>query len=334
MTVEQGGQTGQNGAGGATAPAAPGARALPLASAEVWSEVLIAVIDATPVGVCVTTEEGIFEHVNPAYERFYGYAADELVGQHFTLVVPPEDRAALRRIHDRFIARGGPIREEWEVVTRDRSRRTVLADACRVLGADGRYRKVTFVVDITERHRMEADLAQANAELAEANLRLAHLAAHDSLTGLPNHRRSHELLVQAVEVAERYERGLSIAVIDLDSFKTVNDTYGHIEGDVVLSTFARLLQGQLRAVDAAGRVGGEEFLVVLPETDPDGACVMLERLRTACWDHLHTPDGTTVQFSAGVAGFVAHDVPEMLLRRADVALYRAKDGGRNRTEIG
>lgn len=299
-----------------------------------WSDVLTKVIDATPVGVCVTTEDGTFEHVNPAYEHLYGYTSADLLGQHFTLVVPPEHREELRHLHDRFIARGDQIREEWEVVTRDRSRLTVLADACRVEGADGRYRKVTFVLDITERRRMEADLAQANAELAQANLRLAHLAAHDSLTGLPNHRRSHELLVQAIEVAERYGRELTIAMLDLDRFKAVNDAYGHLEGDQVLTTFARLLNAQLRAVDIAGRVGGEEFLVILPETDPAGACVVLERLRTACWDHLHTPDGRTVQFSAGVAGFAAHDMPEVLLRRADVALYRAKDAGRNRIEVG
>lgn len=299
-----------------------------------WGGVLRAVIDATPVGVCLTDEHGIFEHVNPAYERLYGYTAAELLGQHFTIVVPPENREMLRRLHDQFIAGGRAIGEEWQVIARDRSRRHVLANACRVVGADGRYRKVTFVTDITDRHRMEADIAQANAELAEANLRLAHLAAHDALTGLPNHRRTQELLVQAVEIAERYERGLSIAIIDLDQFKAINDTYGHLEGDVVLKEFARLLQAELRAVDAAGRVGGEEFLVVLPETDAQGACVVLERLRTACWDHLHTPNGATVQFSAGVATFVAHDMPDILVRRADAALYRAKDAGRNRTEIG
>ena len=330
MTVDRTGSEGPELAGGAYVPA----DALPDLAEGAWGGVLRAVIDATPVGVCVTTEDGVVEHVNPAYERLYGYSAAELVGQHFTLVVPPENRAELRRLHDRFIARGTAVGEEWEVIGRDRLRRRVLANACRVVGADGRYRKVTFVVDITERHRMEADLAQANTELADANLRLAHMAAHDALTGLPNHRRTHELLVQAVEIAERYHRGLTIALMDLDRFKSINDTFGHVEGDVVLKEFARLLQAELRAVDAAGRVGGEEFLMVLPETDAEGACVVLERLRTACWDHLHTPDGATVQFSAGVAAFAPHDMPELLVQRADVALYRAKEAGRNRTVVG
>ena len=299
-----------------------------------WDDLVTEVLDATPIGVCVTTEDGLFEHVNPAYERLYGYPAQELLGQHFTLVVPPEHREVLRRTHDRFIADGAPMREEWEVVAKDRTRLSILANACRVLGTDGRFRKVTFVVDVTERKRMAADLVQANSDLAQVNLRLAHLAAHDPLTGLANHRRTHELLVQAVETAERYSRELAVAVVDLDRFKAVNDTWGHVEGDVVLKEFARLLQGVLRAVDAAGRVGGEEFLLVLPETGAEGAVVVLERLRTACWDHLHTPDGAAVQFSAGVATFREHDMPEQVLRRADEALLHAKESGRNRTEIG
>jgi diguanylate cyclase (GGDEF)-like protein/PAS domain S-box-containing protein len=296
-------------------------------------ELLATLVDAAPVGAWVTTTDGTFEHVNPACSRLWGYEPTELVGQHFTVVVPPESRIRLRAVHDRLIAGGGQVREEWELLAQDRSRHRVAANACRVLGGDGQYRKVTFVVDVSEQDRLAGALAQADAELAEANLRLAHLAAHDSLTGLPDHRRSHELLVQAMEIAERYGRDLAVAVVDLDRFKVINDTFGHMEGDQVLIEFARQVQNQLRAVDAVGRLGGEEFLVVLPETTAAGAVVVLDRVRTACWDHLHTPDGRPVEFNAGVVGFVAHEIPQMLLRRADAALARAKDAGRNRTEL-
>lgn len=298
-----------------------------------WTEVLVTLVDTSPVPVCVTTDDGTIEHVNPAWTRLFGHPADELVGQHFTLVVPPEERMRLRRTHDTFLARGGSLHEDWELIDQDRVHRTVRADACRLRGPDGRNRKVTFVADVTEQRRFESALAQADAELAEANLRLAHLAAYDALTGLPGHRRSHELLVQAIETAERYGRDLAVALLDLDGFKVINDTFGHMEGDQLLIEYARQLTAQLRAVDAAGRVGGEEFLLVLPETSAHGALVVLERLRTACWDHLRTPSGDVVEFSAGVAGFAAHDMPEMLLRRADEALMRAKERGRNRTEV-
>ena len=296
--------------------------------------VLLTVLDVAPVAACVTSADGTLEHVNAAYERLYGYLADELVGEHFTIVIPPEARAQARRSHDRFIARGGEIRPEWETVTKDRRRLQVLADACRVPTGDGGYRAVTFVVDPTETRTMRAQLAQADAEVAAVNLRLAHMSTHDSLTGLVSNRRCRELLVQAVEVAERYERGLAVVVIDLDHFAQVNTAFGHVEGDDALVTFAHLLEGQLRAVDTAGRIGGEEFLALLPETTAEGARVFLDRVRTACWDHLHTPDGRTVEFSAGAAHFRTHDTPDSLVRRAVEALEGAKQAGGNRTHVG
>ncbi len=295
---------------------------------------LLSVLDVAPVAACVTSADGILEHVNGAYERLFGYAADELVGQHFTVVVPPEGRAQARRAHTRLVTRGGEIRPEWETITKDRRRLQVLADACRIPSEDGGYRAVTYVVDPTERRSLRAQLAQADAEVAEVNLRLAHMATHDTLTGLANNRRSRELLAQAVEVAERYERGLAVAVVDLDHFARINTTFGHVEGDEALITFARLLEGQLRAVDTAGRIGGEEFLVLLPETTADGARVLLDRVRTACWDHLHTPDGRTVEFSAGAVEFRQHDTPTSIARRAGEALESAKAAGGNRTVVG
>lgn len=290
-------------------------------------ELLTAIIDTTPVGVCVTTDDGFFEQVNPAYERLYGYSAAELIGRHFTMVVPQDQRAALTDLHDRFISFGAEMRGEWEVITKDRSRRTILADACRLVGADGRYRKVTFELDITERIQMEADLADANE-------RLAHLAAHDALTGLPNHHRSRELIDQAVEQAERYGRALSAAVIDLDHFKTINDTFGHLVGDDLLIAFARVMRSQLRTVDIAGRIGGEEFLVLMPETPASGARIVLERLRDCCRDQLRTPSGEPLRFSAGLVDFCPPEDADAVIRRADQALYRAKAAGRDRTEVG
>lgn len=290
-------------------------------------EALHAVLDASPVGVCITTDDGLFEHVNPAYERLSGWSSAELAGRHLSMVVAEDQRAALADRHDQFIARGVDVRGEYQIRTKDRSRRTVVTNAARVVGSDGRYRKVTFVVDVTDRARMEEDLG-------EAHERLAHLAAHDALTGLPNHRRTREMLEQATEVAERYGRGLAVAVLDLDHFKAINDGFGHVVGDDLLVAFARLLRAQLRAVDTAGRTGGEEFLVLMPETSPDGARIVLERLRDCCRDQLRTPEGHPLRFSAGVVGPLPHELPDAVLRRAELAMVRAKAEGRDRTEIG
>lgn len=296
-------------------------------------EMLATVIDATPVGVCITTDEGIFEQVNPAYERLYGYAADELVGRHFTLVVPDAQQPELSRLHDRFIAEGIDIRGEWRVLGKDGLPRTILADACRIVGADGRYRKVTFVLDISERIEIEERLADANDRLERANEKLAHLAAHDSLTGLANHGRSHEVLRAAVETTRRYRRDLTVAVIDLDHFKGVNDAHGHRIGDEVLAEFAARLQAGTRVTDTCGRLGGEEFVLVMPETTLEQGEALIARLRQACVE-VPTAAGVTIAFSAGLTACSYDDTPEALLDRADEALYRAKAAGRGRTAVG
>jgi len=108
-------------------------------------------VDRTPLGLCITNPQGIFEYVNPAYCRLYGYSSSELLGQHFTLVVPPEYRQQLVSLHDAFIAGKEELRGEWEVVRKDGQRLHILADAVRIEGEDGQPRKVTFVMDITER---------------------------------------------------------------------------------------------------------------------------------------------------------------------------------------
>lgn len=285
------------------------------------------IVQATPVGICVTDEHGTFEEVNAAYERFYGYSAAELVGRHFTTVVPAEHRAELAALHDAFIADGTEVRGEWDVLRRDGSRGRILAEACRVRGADGRFHKVTFVVDITERSRIAAELARANE-------RLAHLATHDDLTGLPNQRRSLEVLHDAVALADRYGGGLAVAAIDLDHFKLVNDTWGHAAGDQVLVRLGELLRTGLRATDTAGRIGGEEFVVAMPATTAAEASVLMARLQYLCRREVTLPDGTGLAFSCGLSEHRPGDTAEDLLRRADRALYRAKDNGRDRVESG
>lgn len=119
-------------------------------------------VERTPLGLCITDPQGIFEYVNPAYCRLYGYTSAELLGQHFTVVVPPEKRAELSELHDRFIAGAAELRGEWEVMRKDGQRMYILADAARIEGEDGRPRKVTFVMDITE--RVEAERLRQDIE--------------------------------------------------------------------------------------------------------------------------------------------------------------------------
>ena len=169
-----------------------------------------------------------------------------------------------------------------------------------------------------------------NSRLVE---RLRNLSIHDGLTELYNHRHIMETLAGEFQRAGRYETAVSVLMIDIDRFKLVNDTYGHQAGDTVLREVARLLVGGLRGVDAVGRYGGEEFMVVLPETGHDEARLTAERLRRRVDEHAFAVAGHDLDLtvSMGVATYPGLDIASVsdLIRLSDRALYRAKAHGRN-----
>ena len=161
---------------------------------------------------------------------------------------------------------------------------------------------------------------------------LLRLADQDSLTGLPNRRRTAEKATIALSSAAASFRRVTIALIDLDHFKSINDKYGHAVGDYVLKEFARLASGALRASDTLGRWGGEEFLLILPDAELDCAVGTIHRIRSAT-AHMELPEvarGLHVSFSAGLATRTqAVQSLDEVIAAADVALYEAKKGGRN-----
>jgi len=169
---------------------------------------------------------------------------------------------------------------------------------------------------------------------------LQQLADRDDLTALPNRRRILEITAKALRTAAVSGRPLAIALVDLDHFKAINDRHGHATGDAVLRRFAAIATANLRVGDAIGRYGGEEFLVVLPDTDIVAARSVIEGLRDAlrALTGVEAPAagqvGLSVTVSAGLAASRSQDAgAEDLIRRADLALYRAKETGRDRIEI-
>jgi diguanylate cyclase (GGDEF)-like protein len=174
-------------------------------------------------------------------------------------------------------------------------------------------------------------------KLAEARRLLETLATTDPLTGLYNRR---QIITRLEEECERIQRGgigLCCLMLDVDHFKRVNDTYGHLQGDEVLKMIAVQARASLRAYDVVGRYGGEEFIALLPETDLDTAQAVAERIRRAIEASVilktatGQPEPTTV--SLGLTRWRAGDTADALIHRADEALYRAKANGRNRIEI-
>jgi diguanylate cyclase (GGDEF)-like protein len=181
----------------------------------------------------------------------------------------------------------------------------------------------------------ERRLARAFNAASGAFVQVEARAAHDRLTGVANRETLITTLNSEIERATRHHKWLSVAFIDIDRFKPINDTYGHHTGDGVLREIAGVIRDNIRASDLFGRYGGEEFMLILPETNPEDATVLAEHLRRIVMEHpiRVAPQGSvTVTISVGVAGDVGSQLQaDRLVDQADAAMYAAKSLGRNRT---
>jgi diguanylate cyclase (GGDEF)-like protein len=202
-------------------------------------------------------------------------------------------------------------------------------------GADDYLTKPINFPELEARVRSMLRIKRLQDELNEKNRELERLSISDGLTALFNHRHIHDLLAEEFERAIRSRDALTVAMFDLDRFKSVNDNYGHQAGDRVLQQFADILRNTARDIDKIGRYGGEEFMVILPETDLEQGAVFVERVRReVARHHFHIgrDEPLHMTVSAGVATYPNEMVgsPETLIRFADEALYAAKARGRNR----
>lgn len=207
------------------------------------------------------------------------------------------------------------------------------------LGAADYVTKPFHARELLSRVRVQLRLCQLTAALRTANERLTEIAVTDVLTGLPNRRRLDETLQIEVARAKRYGSPLSLAIADVDRFKHVNDTWGHDAGDTVLQGLARTFGASVRRTDLTARLGGEEFVVLMPHTPLATAKEVAERLRMAFRGMAHTVGDEQLEctVSIGVATFdVKNGVDDgaKLLKAADTALYQAKSDGRDRVIAG
>lgn len=229
----------------------------------------------------------------------------------------------------------------WELVGRDAPTQDWLMEAIRFSALVIITIWMSFVGGYIASIRRR--LAAQRDALEKANSKLRELSIRDELTGLYNRRHLTERLEQESERGRRYGQGFSVALIDIDHFKVINDSHGHAVGDEVLVQFAGILRLQARFIDhvgqaperTLGRFGGEEFMIILPGTSLAGARICLERMRAAVAQApFETSAGpVAITFSAGLAEQRPDEAAEDLLQRADKALYRAKEGGRDRLEL-
>ena len=264
---------------------------------------------------------GAISFWNPAAEKLFGYPAEEAVGMDLneTIVLRRhEDDFRREFLHIAEAGEGADAGRTLELTAR-RKDGTVFPVELSMSGIRIKERKhaVGIIRDITERKQTEQQLKK--------------YAETDFLTGLLNRRKFYEILGQEEERAESHAGGLSLIMFDIDHFKAVNDTYGHAIGDGVLKTIASVVTAHIRKADVLGRIGGEEFAVLAAETEAESASALAEKIRSAIeateFDH-----AGKVTVSLGVSIYNKGLTLDEFVRRADEALYAAKNKGRNRVE--
>lgn len=293
-----------------------------------------AINEASPDGILVVDERAVVVSHNRRFFEVWDIPREGLQGSRpgsaeggphapvleaeLARVADPE--SFLRRVRELYADHHAEDHCEIEL----RDGRTIERHTTVIHGADGRYLgRVWFFRDVTPRKRAERALRE--------------LATQDPLTGVSNRRRFFDAARHEFERARRHERPLSMLMLDVDEFKRINDRHGHPAGDAVLKALCAALQASLRKIDHVGRLGGEEFGVLLPEAALADAARIAERCRRAVEMSVARDGGKELKFMAsfGVATLGDGDgSAEDCLRRADAALYRAKQRGRNRVESG
>ena len=286
-------------------------------------EIFRAIVENVGDLVALLDAEGRRIYNSPSYRPFFR-DEDIQIGSNSFMEIHPEDRERIKDVFHRTVATGVGERGEFRFVLKDGSIRHIESEGRAIHDAQGKVSKVIVVSrDITERKCMEIELRE--------------MATIDYLTGLPNRRHFLARLEEEHARMQRIEgQRAAVLMLDLDRFKRVNDRFGHAAGDNYLKHLADLIRGELRKIDTAGRVGGEEFAIILPGADPTSAQAFAERLRLKVAEApLVLGDQVTrLTVSIGVAPMSATDASaDAPLIRADRALYRAKKNGRNRVAV-
>ncbi|WP_142809082.1 sensor domain-containing diguanylate cyclase [Tepidiphilus olei] len=283
---------------------------------------LTAALRHAPVGIMIAAADGTVEWVNPALEQITGYSAGELIGTRAGLLfhsgVQPESF----------------YRELWETISRGAVWQGRMVN--KTATGELRHHDVT-IAPVTDNEGRPLHYIATYRDVTEQVVleeRLERMAMTDPLTELPNRRAFLEAMQKEFQrvVRSGFTIDSSFCLIDLDHFKRINDTLGHAAGDAVLRHFAQTVQQTLRQMDVCGRLGGEEFGILLPQTDDRAAIAAMERLLRAIRQSVVVFEGHAIRYtiSAGGTSFAISDrTIDDVFARADRALYRAKEYGRD-----
>jgi diguanylate cyclase (GGDEF)-like protein/PAS domain S-box-containing protein len=273
-----------------------------------------------------------FTYIGPQIQALLGWSPESWVSvQDWVDRMHPDDRERVVSYCVSQSQAGTDHEADYRAMTSDGDYVWIRDVVHVVRGEDGQVRSlVGFMFDIRDRKRSEEQLAQLQARLEE-------MSYQDGLTGVANRRMFDSVLEREWNEARRSGQPLSLVMLDIDYFKQYNDHYGHLQGDECLRQVARaLLSASTRTRDFLGRFGGEEFVMILPDTDASSAMCVAERCRSLILDqgiaHAGSGVGSTLTISLGVATQVPHEggSARELIERVDRRLYEAKQQGRNR----
>lgn len=265
-------------------------------------------------------KQGRFLHWNRNFETISGYTFDEIAASHpLDFITDDEKTCVIELIQKAF--QTGNVVSEWSILTRNKQKIPFLFNMIRSHIGETEC-LVSVGLDISEHKRIEEDVRQ------QANF--------DALTGLPNRTLLYDRFSRSLSFAQRYERQLAILFIDLDFFKEVNDTFGHQTGDKVLRNTAQRIFHCLRESDTVARIGGDEFLVLLPEISGEQeVCVVASKILDSLRNPIDLIEcSVSISSSIGIAIYPFHGgTEETLVEAADQAMYQSKKAGKNRYRI-
>lgn len=320
-------------------------------------------LDHIPAGIFILTHDFTILYWNRCLEQWTSHSAAEMIGSSLFSRFPQlqESRYKNRimdifrggpptifssQLHKHFIPAplpGGRFRVQYTMVTGlpfgkkgEYLALFSIQDVTDLTDAIGRFGLAhqNLLVEMTERRKAEEELNRYATELKRLNHALNERSTRDGLTGAYNHRYFWQVLRRDFLLAQRHKSELSCLIIDLDFFKQVNDVHGHLFGDKVLKGVTRRIKEKVRKTDLVSRYGGEEFTVLLPNTDLSGAMIIAENIRSGLERSRFRKgqDVVRVTVSIGISSLVYHApaTPQKMLDFADSALYNSKDAGRNR----
>ncbi|WP_322522149.1 diguanylate cyclase [Guyparkeria halophila] len=294
------------------------------------AELMPAVLDALPDPLFILSASGRYLAVYGGSDPGYYHDGRSLVGQYISDVMPADKASQVLDQIQRSLEENRLLKVEYPLAATEVKGLESADGPAEMLWFEGHIQPLAEPVDGERAVVWVARNITPRRELEE-QLRLASVI--DPLTRLFNRRKLLEVLAERFAAHRRYDEACAVVMIDVDHFKQVNDRYGHSVGDEALLAVSNIGRGMLRENDLLARFGGEEFVLVLPQTDLEHARQVAERFRRAVIEHLsmHYPDIPPVTVSLGVAAMREEDVShEGALNRADEALYEAKRRGRNR----